>query len=188
MTQDALGYLYTDGTGYGTTALRTVHADFTGDLGEYGVKLPSGERRPVDQRRLRDSGRTVEFKPDEAEQSGLLSGFGGAAVAIDESIQVNEYFAELRVPLIQDKRGASGSQHRRRVPQLGLFDQRHRGHLEVRDPVRAGAAAFGFGPRTTTRSARRASSSSSTRSPSARSRSAPTRALRRLATPPSFRP
>ena len=36
MTQNALSYLYTDGTGYGTDTLRTVHADFTGDLGEYG--------------------------------------------------------------------------------------------------------------------------------------------------------
>src|SRR5262249_42876046 len=46
------------------------------------------------------------FAPDEAEQSGLLSGFGGAAVAIDQSIDVKEYFAELRVPIIQDKKGA----------------------------------------------------------------------------------
>ena len=47
-----------------------------------------------------------KFKPDAAEQSGLLSGFGGAAVAIDKSITVNEYFAEIRVPIVQDKKGA----------------------------------------------------------------------------------
>ncbi len=107
VTQDALAYLYTDGTAYGTTALRTVHADFTGDLGEYGVKLPSateGLSVNVGYETREDH---VQFKPDEAELSGLLSGFGGASVAIDQSIQVDEYFAELRVPLIQDKRGAA---------------------------------------------------------------------------------
>ena len=107
VTQDALAYLYTDGTAYGTTALRTVHADFTGDLGEYGIKLPSateGLSVNVGYETREDH---VQFKPDEAELSGLLSGFGGASVAIDESIQVDEYFAELRVPLIQDKRGAA---------------------------------------------------------------------------------
>jgi outer membrane receptor protein involved in Fe transport len=107
VTQEALAYLYTDGTAYGTTTLRTVHADFTGDLGEYGVKLPSateGLSFNVGYETRKDS---VDFKPDEASQSGLLSGFGGAAVAIDESISVDEYFLEVRVPLIQDKRGAA---------------------------------------------------------------------------------
>ena len=43
------------------------------------------------------------FQPDSAEQSGLLSGFGSAAVPIDNSISVGEEFAEFRAPLVQDK-------------------------------------------------------------------------------------
>ncbi|HZF31247.1 MAG TPA: TonB-dependent receptor [Gammaproteobacteria bacterium] len=107
VTQDALAYLYTDGTAYGTTTLRTVHADFTGDLGEYGVKLPSAKEGLSVNIGYETREDNVNFKPDEAELSGLLSGFGGASVAIDQSISVDEYFAELRVPLVQDKKGAS---------------------------------------------------------------------------------
>jgi outer membrane receptor protein involved in Fe transport len=105
VTQDQLDYLYSDGTAYGTTTLRTAHADFTADLSEYGVKLPSaieGLSLNVGYETRHDA---VDFKPDEASLSGLLSGFGGAAVAIDETVTVDEYFAELRVPLVQGKRG-----------------------------------------------------------------------------------
>src|SRR5205823_3748355 len=45
----------------------------------------------------------VQFAPDSAELSGLLSGFGSAAVAIDNSVAVDEQFIELRAPLLQDK-------------------------------------------------------------------------------------
>jgi outer membrane receptor protein involved in Fe transport len=106
VTQAALNYLYTSGTAFGTDSLRTVHADFTGDLGEYGVKIPSAKQGLGINvgYETRDDHQT--FKPDSGEQSGLLSGFGGAAVPIDASIDVNEYFAEVRLPLVQDKKGA----------------------------------------------------------------------------------
>jgi outer membrane receptor protein involved in Fe transport len=106
VTQNALNYLYTDGTGYGTDTLRTVHADFTGDLGEYGIRVPSAKQGLSINVGYETRDEKQSFKPDEAEQSGLLSGFGGAAVPIDEGIDVSEYFAEVRVPLIQDKKGA----------------------------------------------------------------------------------
>jgi iron complex outermembrane receptor protein len=106
VTQDALNYMYTAGTGYGTDTLRTVHFDFTGDLGEYGLKIPSAKQGLSINVGYETREEQQNFKPDEAELSGLLSGFGGAAVAINESINVNEYFAEVRVPLVQDKKGA----------------------------------------------------------------------------------
>jgi outer membrane receptor protein involved in Fe transport len=105
VTPEALKYLYTDGTGYGTDTLRTVHADFTGDLSQYGIKVPSAKDGLSINVGYETRDEQQNFKPDEAEQSGLLSGFGGAAVAIDESIDVKEYFGEVRVPLIQDKKG-----------------------------------------------------------------------------------
>ncbi len=105
VTPDQLDYLYTDGTGYGTTTLRTVHADFTGDLGKYGVKLPGAGQGLSLNVGYETRQEKLNFKPDEAELSGLLSGFGGAAVAIDTAVNVDEYFSEIRVPLLQDKRG-----------------------------------------------------------------------------------
>ena len=83
-----------------------MHADFTGDLGEYGVKIPSAQQGLSINVGYETRDEHQSFKPDEAEQSGLLSGFGGAAVAIDESIDVKEYFAEVRLPIIQEKKGA----------------------------------------------------------------------------------
>ena len=118
--------------------------------------------------------------PDEAELSGLLSGFGGASVAIDESIKVDEYFAELRVPLVQDKTRCRGSQHRLRVPQLRLFDQRvsvtprsSRSSTRRCDSVRLRASYEQRDPRAEHHRALQPAISS------ARSRSATTRALRR---------
>jgi len=105
VTSDQLAYLYTDGTAYGTDTLRTVHADFTGDLGEYGVKIPSAKQGVSVNVGYETRDEHQAFKPDEATNSGLLSGLGGAVVAIDESIKVNEYFGEVRVPLVQDKKG-----------------------------------------------------------------------------------
>jgi len=43
------------------------------------------------------------FNPDSAETSGQLSGFGSAAVPIDATDAVTEYWGELRAPLVQDK-------------------------------------------------------------------------------------
>jgi iron complex outermembrane recepter protein len=47
----------------------------------------------------------VHFDPDAAELSGLLSGFGGASVSIHQRVAVDEYFGELRLPLVQNKPG-----------------------------------------------------------------------------------
>jgi len=104
VTQDQLDYLYTNGTAYGTNSLRTVHADFTADLGHYGLKLrgaSEGVSLNVGYETRREA---VVFNPDSAELSGLLSGFAGASVSIDRAQNVDEYFAEIRVPLLADKK------------------------------------------------------------------------------------
>ncbi|HEY2676224.1 MAG TPA: TonB-dependent receptor [Steroidobacteraceae bacterium] len=106
VTQQQLNYLYEPGTALGTSTLRTLHADITGKLGEYGVRSS-----------LASEGMSVnigfEYRndhelllPDVAEESGLLSGFGSAVAPIDHSISVAEEFVELRAPLLQDKPGA----------------------------------------------------------------------------------
>jgi outer membrane receptor protein involved in Fe transport len=103
VTTDAVNFISLDGTARGTSTLKTIHADFTGDLGEYGIKLPSAAD-PVGvnfgfERRQEN----LQFAPDSAEQSGQLAGFGGAPVSIDKSQTVNEGFIEIRAPLLQDK-------------------------------------------------------------------------------------
>ena len=106
VTQAALNYLYELGTAQGASTLRTLHADVTGKLGNYGITSP-----------LANEGVAVNFgyehrndheflQPDSAEESGLLSGFGSAVAPIDASIAVSEEFLEVRAPLMQDKPGA----------------------------------------------------------------------------------
>jgi iron complex outermembrane recepter protein len=103
VTQQQLNYLYLTGTGQGSSTLRTLHAEVTGKLGKYGITSPlatDGVGIDIGFEHRNDH---ESFQPDSAEQSGLLSGFGSAAVPIDNSISVGEEFAELRAPLVQDK-------------------------------------------------------------------------------------
>ncbi len=90
------------GTSRGTTTERIVEATVTGDLGDYGVKSPwshdaVGVALGLTQRRDH-----LQFSPDAAQESGDLSGFGGAAVRINSSLRASEAYAEVRIPVIQD--------------------------------------------------------------------------------------
>ena len=105
VTQSQLAYLYELGTAQGASTLKTMHADITGKLGEYGVTSPwategvgvnIGAEHRTDQEYL---------EPDAAEESGLLSGFGSAVAPINDAISVSEQFLELRAPIAQDRAG-----------------------------------------------------------------------------------
>ena len=106
VTPTQLSYLYLDGTGYGSTTLRTIHADVTGQLGEYGIKLPTANDGIGVNVGVENRNENQAFKPDSGELSGQLSGFGSAAVALDNSLSVSEQFIEVRAPLVQGKTGA----------------------------------------------------------------------------------
>jgi iron complex outermembrane recepter protein len=106
VTPAQLNYLYLTGTGEGTSTLRTLHAEVVGQLGKYGITSPwarDGVGMDVGFEHRSDH---EYFQPDAAEQSGLLSGFGSAAVPLDDSISVSEEFAEVRAPLLQSVPGA----------------------------------------------------------------------------------
>jgi iron complex outermembrane receptor protein len=105
VTPDQLNYLYLDGSAYGTTTQKTVHGDLTGDLGKYNIKIPSANDGIAVNVGYERRTEHVAFAPDSAEESGQLSGFGSAAVRIDNEVSVKEEFAEVRVPLVQAKRG-----------------------------------------------------------------------------------
>jgi outer membrane receptor protein involved in Fe transport len=103
VTPAQLDYLYLSGTGFGTTTLRTLHADVTGKLEQYGLQLPTAAEGLAVNVGVEHRNEQVTFKPDGGLASGQLSGFGSAAASIDNSEAVDEAFAELRVPLIQGK-------------------------------------------------------------------------------------
>jgi iron complex outermembrane recepter protein len=105
VTQNALAYLYTAGTAFGSTSLRTLHADVTGDFSKYDLRSPWATEGLAANLGFEHRAEKVRFRPDGAELSGLLSGFGGASVAIDNTVEVDEWFTEVRAPLVADRPG-----------------------------------------------------------------------------------
>jgi iron complex outermembrane recepter protein len=106
VSQQQLNYLYLTATGQGNSTLRTMHAEVTGKLGNYGITSPLASEGVGINLGFEHRNDHEFFQPDSAEQSGLGSGFGGAQVPIDNSISVAEEFAELRAPLVQNLPGA----------------------------------------------------------------------------------
>ncbi len=99
VTEDALTYLTTVGTATGNTQLKTIHADFTGDLGAYGLKLPTADQSVAVNVGYEYRQEHVTYLPDAAYESGLIVGTGGAYPRIDNGVSVKEIFGEVRVPL-----------------------------------------------------------------------------------------
>ena len=106
VTQAALNYLYELGTAQGSSTLRTLHADVTGKLGDYGFRSPLASEGVALNIGVEHRNEREYLQPDAAEESGLLSGFGSAVAPIDAGISVTEEFLELRAPLLQGQPGA----------------------------------------------------------------------------------
>jgi iron complex outermembrane receptor protein len=103
VTQAELNYLYLTGTGAGTSTLRTLHAELIGQLGKYGITSPWAHDGVGVDAGFEHRNDHEYFEPDGVEQSGLLSGFGSAAVPLDAGVSVAEEFAEIRAPLLQSR-------------------------------------------------------------------------------------
>jgi outer membrane receptor protein involved in Fe transport len=103
VTPQQLQYLYITGTGSGSYTMRTIHGEITGDLGHYGVTVPAAHDGIAMNFGYEHRNEHQFFNPDSAETSGQLSGFGSAAVPIDATNAVKEYWVELRAPLVQDR-------------------------------------------------------------------------------------
>jgi iron complex outermembrane recepter protein len=102
VTPDQLSYLYLTGTSQGSYTMRTLHADVSGDLGKYGIKLPTAHDGVAVNLGVEHRGEQQVYAPDSAELGGLMLGAGSAAIALNASDHVTEYFAEVRAPLLQD--------------------------------------------------------------------------------------
>ena len=102
VTPAALGYLQVPGIQTGQITNTVIDINFTGDLGKYGVQLPTassglkinfgGEWRDI----------TEETNPDEEFQTGDLAGSGGDIPPTSGGIISREAFIEARMPLIDD--------------------------------------------------------------------------------------
>jgi len=103
VTAQQLAYLYLSGTDSGSNSEQILEADVTGQLGRYGLFTPWAPEGVAVNAGAEHRAETLQFAPDAAELSGDLSGFGGAAVAIDKRVSVDEGFVEVRAPIAKDQ-------------------------------------------------------------------------------------
>jgi len=103
VTQAALNYVQAPGIQQGVIDQSVFVGAITGDLGTIGAKLPTATEPfqvalGVEQRHDK-----LDNTTDALQQNDLLSGAGGATIGISGATHVNDYFAELVAPLVQDK-------------------------------------------------------------------------------------
>jgi outer membrane receptor protein involved in Fe transport len=103
VTEDQLGYLHAAGIQMGRISQEIYNGVITGDLGVYGIKLPTasdGLQLVVGAEYRRDA---LENTVDAIQEVGGLAGSGGALIGIDGATKVNEMFMEARLPIVQDQ-------------------------------------------------------------------------------------
>lgn len=105
VTPEALAYLQTPGVLTGHTEHKIASASVAGDLGTYGVMLPTatdgiGVAFGTEYRHEQ-----AVYDTDTAFATGDLAGQGAATIGTGGSFQVKELFTEIRVPIVQGKPG-----------------------------------------------------------------------------------
>jgi outer membrane receptor protein involved in Fe transport len=103
VTPAALSYLNEIGTSRGSTTEAVVEGTITGNLAQYGVKSPWADEGVGLAAGFQVRRDTLVYTPDQAELSNDMSGFGGAAVSVNNALGVSEGYGELRVPVISDR-------------------------------------------------------------------------------------
>lgn len=82
---------------------RIANASFTGDLGEYGLKMPGAELGVQIAIGAEWRDQQSEFTPDASYIANDGAGQGAATLPLTGGYDVKELFAEVRVPILEDK-------------------------------------------------------------------------------------
>jgi iron complex outermembrane receptor protein len=103
VTAAALAYLEVPST-YNVESLEyIVHADTTGDLGKYGIQLPTASSGLVVNIGAEYREERFDFEPDYIFENGFNSGGGGVTPPVDNGFHVSEVFTEMTLPIMDDK-------------------------------------------------------------------------------------
>jgi len=102
VTQEALDYIYIPLYARGTTEMTVMTAYVAGDLGEYGIRLPSARNGVSVVLGIEYRNEDLDYSPDLGFQSGDGAGQGGATLSVDGGVNVTEYFAEASIPLAEE--------------------------------------------------------------------------------------
>jgi iron complex outermembrane receptor protein len=99
VTPAALNYLSIPEQSQDNVQEYIVDGSVTGDLGKYGVKLPTADQGLQMNLGVEWRQDASTFNPDYVSQQGLAAGGGGATLPVSGTINVREVFTELRLPL-----------------------------------------------------------------------------------------
>ena len=106
ITPGALSYLQVPGLQKGYTQQQVLGATLSADLGNYGIKVPTAKDGVGVVFGLERRKEALKLETDLALSSFDLSGQGGATLGQSGGIKANDYFGEVRVPLIQGRKFA----------------------------------------------------------------------------------
>jgi outer membrane receptor protein involved in Fe transport len=102
VTQAALDYLNATGSNGGFTQQSVFGMNFGTDLTRYGIKLPTAENGAGFSAGYEQRVEKLSFQPDYENQTGDLSGAGGASPAVAGSYNVKEAYGEFKLPLLDN--------------------------------------------------------------------------------------
>ena len=106
ITPEALAYIRVPLVQRGEAKTQTVHFDASGDLGQYGWKLPSADSGVQINVGADWSQLDSSLVPDLTYQTGDASGQGSPTPPVEGTVIAREAFIEARIPLIDGKPGA----------------------------------------------------------------------------------
>ena len=98
----ALTYLQTPGFQRGLNTEQVANVALIGDLGGYGIKSPGAKDGVGLVLGAEYRKESLSLAVDSAFSGGDLAGQGGATLPVSGTFNVKEFFAEIRIPLIQD--------------------------------------------------------------------------------------
>jgi iron complex outermembrane receptor protein len=101
VTPAALAFLSIPVQAQGTVTEYVADGSVTGDLGKYGVKLPTADQGLQANFGVEWREDSSNYTPDYISQQGLAAGGGGATPPVAGEFSVREVFTELRLPLAQ---------------------------------------------------------------------------------------
>jgi len=105
VTQAQLASLYIPQEDQGNVTENVVSGSVTGDLGKYGVKLPTADDGVQVNVGAEYRSEASAFNPDLAEEEAIGEGVGGPATPVAGDFHVSEVFTELSIPLVQHAPG-----------------------------------------------------------------------------------
>jgi outer membrane receptor protein involved in Fe transport len=101
ITQAALNYIQVPGFQKGSTQQTIAAASVSGDLGQYGWKMPAAKNSVSVAFGVEQRTEKLTLDVDSLFQTGDLSGGGGATIGVDNKYTVKDVFGEFRLPIVE---------------------------------------------------------------------------------------